>query len=85
MDILEKSFQYLFLFLLLLSGTLCNWKSNFYFGFFNDADSEMSYDHLAAGLKDVLMNDKSAFDADRLQKYTGENAPHLVGIFQCFV
>ncbi|KAL8476956.1 hypothetical protein ACS0TY_029306 [Phlomoides rotata] len=31
----------------------------------------MSYDHLAAGLKEVLLNDKSAFDADRLQKYTG--------------
>lgn len=35
------------------------------------ADKEMTYDHLAAGLKEVLQNDKSAFDADRLQKYTG--------------
>ncbi|KAL7141493.1 hypothetical protein ABFS83_08G056900 [Erythranthe nasuta] len=34
-------------------------------------DNEMSYDHLAAGLKEALQNDKSAFDADRLQKYTG--------------
>lgn len=31
----------------------------------------MTYDHLAAGLKEALQNDKSAFDADRLQKYTG--------------
>lgn len=35
------------------------------------ADKEMSYDHLATGLKEALQNDKSAFDADRLQKYTG--------------
>lgn len=34
-------------------------------------DSEMNYDHLAAGLKEALQNDKCAFDADRLQKYTG--------------
>lgn len=34
-------------------------------------DKELSYDHLASGLKDALLNDKSAFDADRLQKYTG--------------
>ncbi|CAA0841042.1 Unknown protein [Striga hermonthica] len=34
-------------------------------------DNELSYDHLAAGLKEALENDKSAFDADRLQKYTG--------------
>ncbi|KAL3833263.1 hypothetical protein ACJIZ3_007999 [Penstemon smallii] len=34
-------------------------------------DKEMSYDHLAAGLKEALLIDKSAFDADRLQKYTG--------------
>lgn len=26
---------------------------------------------MALGLKDALLNDKSAFDADRLQKYTG--------------
>lgn len=35
------------------------------------ADNELSYDHLAAGLKGALQNDRSAFDADRLQKYTG--------------
>ncbi|KAL0377891.1 UNVERIFIED_CONTAM: Queuosine salvage protein [Sesamum radiatum] len=34
-------------------------------------DKDMTYDHLAAGLKEALQNDKSAFDADRLQKYTG--------------
>lgn len=35
------------------------------------ADKELSYDNLASGLKEALQNDKSAFDADRLQKYTG--------------
>lgn len=34
-------------------------------------DKELSYDHLASGLKAALEDDKSAFDADRLQKYTG--------------
>ncbi|XP_075514859.1 uncharacterized protein LOC142549672 [Primulina tabacum] len=34
-------------------------------------DKELSYDHLATGLKEALHNNKSAFDADRLQKYTG--------------
>ncbi|XP_073125822.1 uncharacterized protein [Henckelia pumila] len=34
-------------------------------------DKELTYDHLAAGLKEALQNNKSAFDADRLQKYTG--------------
>ncbi|XP_022950054.1 queuosine salvage protein-like [Cucurbita moschata] len=34
-------------------------------------DKDLSYDHLASGLKAALQNDKSAFDADRLQKYTG--------------
>ncbi|XP_027075212.1 uncharacterized protein [Coffea arabica] len=34
-------------------------------------DKEMSYEHLASGLKEALQNDKTAFDADRLQKYTG--------------
>ncbi|KAK4367824.1 hypothetical protein RND71_011616 [Anisodus tanguticus] len=34
-------------------------------------DEEMSYDHLASGLKVTLESDKFAFDADRLQKYTG--------------
>lgn len=34
-------------------------------------DKDLSYDHLASGLKEALENDKSAFDAERLQKYTG--------------
>lgn len=34
-------------------------------------DNDLSYDHLALGLKEALENDKSAFDADRLRKYTG--------------
>ncbi|XP_047959288.1 queuosine salvage protein-like [Salvia hispanica] len=34
-------------------------------------DDELNYDHLAVGLKEALQNDSSAFDADRLQKYTG--------------
>ncbi|KAK9670276.1 hypothetical protein RND81_13G190900 [Saponaria officinalis] len=32
---------------------------------------ELNYDHLALGLKRALEHDKSALDADRLQKYTG--------------
>lgn len=39
-----------------------------------DADKDLTYDHLAAGLKAALENDKSAFDADRLLKYTGNLA-----------
>ncbi|KAH9663915.1 Queuosine salvage protein [Citrus sinensis] len=35
-------------------------------------DKDLNYDHLALGLKAALQNDKSAFDADRLQKYTGK-------------
>lgn len=34
-------------------------------------DDDLDYDHLALGLKEALEKDKSAFDADRLQKYTG--------------
>lgn len=34
-------------------------------------DKDLSYDHLALGLKAALQNDKSVFDADCLQKYTG--------------
>jgi len=34
-------------------------------------DKDLNYDDLASGLKAALQNDKSAFDADRLQKYTG--------------
>ncbi|CAN0921938.1 Queuosine salvage protein, partial [Linum grandiflorum] len=32
---------------------------------------ELNYDDLASGLKAALEQDKSVFDADRLQKYTG--------------
>lgn len=35
-------------------------------------DKDLNYDNLASGLKKALQNDKSAFDADRLQKYTGK-------------
>ncbi|KAK4416320.1 Queuosine salvage protein [Sesamum alatum] len=41
-------------------------------------DKEMTYDHLAAGLKEALQTDKSAFDADRLQKYTGPELRKLL-------
>lgn len=41
-------------------------------------DKELNYDHLASGLKDALLNDKSAFDADRLQKYTGPELRELL-------
>lgn len=36
-------------------------------------DKDLNYDHLAKGLKEALLNDNSAFDADRLQKYTGNS------------
>jgi len=35
-------------------------------------DEKLSYDHLALGLKRALESDKCAFDANRLQKYTGD-------------
>lgn len=41
-------------------------------------DKDLSYDHLASGLKAALENDKSAFDADRLQKYTGPQLRELL-------
>lgn len=41
-------------------------------------DKDLSYDHLALGLKAALQNDKSAFDADRLQKYTGPELRELL-------
>ncbi|KAJ7944509.1 Queuosine salvage protein [Quillaja saponaria] len=41
-------------------------------------DKDLSYDHLASGLKAALQNDKSAFDADRLQKYTGPDLRELL-------
>ena len=34
-------------------------------------DKDLNYDDLASGLKAALENDKSVFDADQLQKYTG--------------
>ncbi|XP_054824011.1 uncharacterized protein LOC129322005 isoform X3 [Prosopis cineraria] len=42
------------------------------------SDKELSYDHLASGLKSALENDKSAFDADRLQKYSGPQLRQLL-------
>lgn len=49
-------------------------------------DKDMNYEHLASGLKEVLENDKSAFDADRLQKYTGNLVPLMPDfyVFNCF-
>lgn len=41
-------------------------------------DKDLSYDHLALGLKAALQNDKSVFDADRLQKYTGPELRELL-------
>ncbi|XP_004288236.1 PREDICTED: UPF0553 protein-like [Fragaria vesca subsp. vesca] len=41
-------------------------------------DKDLNYDNLAAGLKEALLNDKSAFDADRLQKYTGPELRKLL-------
>lgn len=63
---------------LIYSGTLYPlFVSKTYFAsltvilFLSATDKDLSYDHLASGLKAALQNDKSAFDADRLQKYTG--------------
>ncbi|KAJ0097011.1 hypothetical protein Patl1_28544 [Pistacia atlantica] len=39
---------------------------------------DLNYDHLASGLKAALQNDKSAFDADRLQKYNGSQLRELL-------
>ncbi|KAJ8765771.1 hypothetical protein K2173_014893 [Erythroxylum novogranatense] len=41
-------------------------------------DEDLSYDHLASGLKAALKNDKSVFDADRLQKFTGPELRELL-------
>ncbi|XP_077233784.1 uncharacterized protein LOC143876060 isoform X1 [Tasmannia lanceolata] len=41
-------------------------------------DKDLNYDHLALGLKIALQKDKSAFDADRLQKYTGPQLRELL-------
>ncbi|RVW57440.1 Queuosine salvage protein [Vitis vinifera] len=41
-------------------------------------DKDLSYDHLALGLKEALQNDKSVFDSDRLQKITGPQLRELL-------
>ncbi|XXG63907.1 hypothetical protein AAC387_Pa05g1993 [Persea americana] len=41
-------------------------------------DKDLNYDDLALGLKVALQNDKSAFDADRLQSYTGPQLRKLL-------
>ncbi|XP_068329910.1 uncharacterized protein [Pyrus communis] len=41
-------------------------------------DKDLNYDNLAAGLKAAIQNDKSVFDADRLQKYTGPELRELL-------
>ncbi|XP_065876750.1 uncharacterized protein [Euphorbia lathyris] len=41
-------------------------------------DKDLSYDDLASGLRAALQNDKSVFDADRLQKYTGPELRELL-------
>ncbi|KAM0970868.1 hypothetical protein ACFX13_019151 [Malus domestica] len=41
-------------------------------------DKDLNYDNLAAGLKAAMQNDKSVFDADRLQKYTGPELRELL-------
>lgn len=41
-------------------------------------DKDLNYDILASGLKEALENDNSAFDADRLQKYTGPQLRQLL-------
>lgn len=41
-------------------------------------DKDLNYDDLALGLKATLQKDKSVFDADRLQKYTGPQLRELL-------
>ncbi|KAM7262625.1 hypothetical protein ACFE04_000308 [Oxalis oulophora] len=41
-------------------------------------DQELNYDDLASGLKAALQDDKSVFDADRLQKITGPQLRELL-------
>ncbi|BAF22060.1 uncharacterized protein [Oryza sativa Japonica Group] len=41
-------------------------------------DKDLSYDHLASGLKLALEKDKTALDADRLQSYTGPQLRQLL-------
>lgn len=49
------------------------------------ADNELNYDHLAVGLKGALQNDRSAFNADRLQKYTGTDFAISMALVLYFV
>jgi hypothetical protein len=44
-------------------------------------DKDLNYDNLASGLKAALQKDKSAFDADRLQKYTGKSVWTLLFLY----
>jgi hypothetical protein len=44
-------------------------------------DKDLNYDNLASGLKAALQKDKSAFDADRLQKYTGKSVRTLLFLY----
>ncbi|KAL3675705.1 hypothetical protein R1sor_025653 [Riccia sorocarpa] len=41
-------------------------------------DEELHYEHLARGLRDALFADSKAFDAERLQKYTGPELRQLL-------
>lgn len=41
-------------------------------------DKDLSYDHLASGLKLALEKDKNALDSDRLQNYTGSQLRQLL-------
>lgn len=48
-----------------------------YYNICHWTDKDLSYDHLASGLKLALEKDKTALDADRLKNYTGSFFPHL--------
>lgn len=41
-------------------------------------DKDLSYDHLASGLKSALEKDNNALDSDRLQNYTGPELRQLL-------
>ncbi|MQM10217.1 hypothetical protein Taro_043109 [Colocasia esculenta] len=41
-------------------------------------DKDLNYDHLAMGLREALEKDRSALDADRLQKYSGPQLRDLL-------
>jgi hypothetical protein len=46
-----------------------------YYDIFYWTDKDLTYDHLASGLKLALEKDKTALDADRLKNYTGNFFP----------